>query len=279
MLKLNSSLILMIIIFINTTVACGHNHEICDSTKEIKCKSDASICISYCHANFCGPDGCGGYCNPPGLCPGSNTCIPGSQRECRCLSGRIGVQICKENGSGYSACNGCFDICSRWESRSCICSNGGKGTQTCKSDSTGFDECIDCYGCNPGYSQICARPDGNPGIQYCKNNGIDFEQCRVCYLGDQRTCECPNGYGISACTIDGRFGACEHCVGWSCSADSRTCQCLLSLTPSSTRCPMRLDCCWYVNSTNQCTCFSSVDILCQRFGMQTGAMRVNACPI
>lgn len=34
-------------------------------------------------------------------------CVPGAQIECACLGGAKGVQVCRPDGSGYDACQGC----------------------------------------------------------------------------------------------------------------------------------------------------------------------------
>ena len=37
-------------------------------------------------------------------------CTPGEQRTCPCLSGRQGIQVCKDDGTGLLACEGCSNL-------------------------------------------------------------------------------------------------------------------------------------------------------------------------
>ena len=38
---------------------------------------------------------------------GAGACVPGAQAACACLGGKQGIQVCKADGSGFEACQGC----------------------------------------------------------------------------------------------------------------------------------------------------------------------------
>jgi hypothetical protein len=64
--------------------------------------------LSGCGA---GGGGAGGSSSSAGSTAGStggaSPCVPGAQSTCPCLGGKSGIQICKADGLGYDACQGC----------------------------------------------------------------------------------------------------------------------------------------------------------------------------
>ena len=59
----------------------------------VRITRSASLLVALLSAASCRSDG--------------KNCTPGEQRTCPCLSGRQGIQICKDDGSGLLACEGC----------------------------------------------------------------------------------------------------------------------------------------------------------------------------
>jgi hypothetical protein len=66
--------------------------------------------LAGCGSNGGGTGGAGGTTSSSSSTSsssGASPCVPGMQVSCPCLGGKMGIQVCKADGSGYEACWGC----------------------------------------------------------------------------------------------------------------------------------------------------------------------------
>ncbi|MBI5538261.1 MAG: hypothetical protein HY898_36400 [Deltaproteobacteria bacterium] len=68
-----------------------------------------SFIVSGMLAAICGM-GCSGSTVPLSGDDAGSACVPGAQAACDCAGGVKGVQVCRDDGSGYGACVGCGGV-------------------------------------------------------------------------------------------------------------------------------------------------------------------------